>query len=123
MNNQLYIGNLPAGVGEERLRALFSQKGIVIAISMVLDPATHESRGSALVTMATSEQAAVAVQAFHCYSLAGRNIAVSEARSSPLPATGLIGQGFEHGHGPFSFLPRDRRTIKERRRRSGKFQG
>lgn len=96
MNARLYIGNLGPSVTEEELRSLFSQKGAVTEVKLMLDTATQRSRGFAFVTMATPELAAAALREFHCYPLGGRHITVTEARP-PQEPKGLIGEGFDVG--------------------------
>jgi RNA recognition motif-containing protein len=124
MNNRLYISNLPSAVSEESLRALFSQKGIVAEVKLMLDPATQQSRGSAFVTMSTSEAASAAIHTFHSYRLEGRNIAVTEARPAEQPVTGLIGEGFDGGIGRFTTAANERgRGTSKGRRPKGKSRG
>ncbi len=94
MNNRLYVENLAPGITDASLRALFSQKGQVVEVKLVLDPATGRSNGRAYVTMATPELAAAALS-LHSHSLDGRNIAVTEARPVDERPQGQIGHGFE----------------------------
>jgi RNA recognition motif-containing protein len=94
MNNRLYVENLGPGITDQSLRELFSQKGQVLEIQMVLDPSTGKSNGRAYITMATPELA-VAALAFHSHSLEGRNIAVTQARPIEARPAGMIGQGFD----------------------------
>ena len=94
MNNRLYVENLAPGITDAGLRDLFSKKGQVIEVKLVLDPATGRSNGRAYVTMATPELAAAALS-LHSHSLDGRNIAVTEARPVDARPIGQIGHGFE----------------------------
>jgi len=96
VNSRLYIGNLSPSVSEHDLRLLFSQTGPVTEVKLMLDAPTNRSRGFAFVTMATPELAAAALKNFHCYSLGGRHITVTEARL-PQEPKGLIGEGFDIG--------------------------
>jgi cold-inducible RNA-binding protein len=99
MNNKLYVENLPISVTESGIRELFSQKGSVTEVKLMLDASTGKSRGRAFVTMASPELAAAALKSLHSHSLGGRNIAVTEARPVEERPTGLIGHGFESGMG------------------------
>jgi RNA recognition motif-containing protein len=108
MTNRLYVENLPPTATESSLREMFSQKGSVTEVKLIVDANTGVSRGRAFVTMATPELAQSALHAFHSSSLGGRNIAVSEARPTEERPTGLIGHGFEPGLGgqPQGQIPR-----------------
>jgi RNA recognition motif-containing protein len=113
LNSKLYIGNLSASVSEEDLRLLFSRKGTVTEVTLMLDPATGQSRGFAFVTMATPELAAAALKDFHSYNLGGRNITVTEARP-PQEPKGLMSEGFDLGHSA-GFRPGGQRDAPRRR--------
>jgi RNA recognition motif-containing protein len=124
MNSRLYVGNLSPGVTEADLQLLFSRIGAVTEAQLMLDPATHQSRGYAFVTMATPELAAAALRELHCYSLGGRYITVTEARPPQQPK-GLMSEGFDLGPStPFkpSHRPKNRRhsTASARHRRRGR---
>ena len=94
MNNRLYVENLAPGITDASLRDLFSKKGEVLEVKLVLDAATGRSNGRAYVTMATPELAAAALS-LHSHSLDGRNIAVTEARPVDARPIGQIGHGFD----------------------------
>jgi RNA recognition motif-containing protein len=123
MNSRLYIGNLSPSITEDDLRALFSKAGAVTKVQLMLDAATQQSRGFAFVTMATPELAAAALKDFHCFSLGGRYITVTEARP-PQEPKGLMSEGFGF-ETPASFRPvsprdKTRRHSKPPRRRRGR---
>ena len=96
MNTKLYVGNLSPAVSEGDLRTLFSRLGTVTEVTVVLDPASHQSRGFGFVTMATPELAVAALRDFHGYDFGGRHITVTEARP-PQERKGLMSEGFEFG--------------------------
>jgi RNA recognition motif-containing protein len=114
MNPRLYVGNLSPGVTEADLRLLFSRIGAVTEVQLKLDPTTHQSRGYAFVTMATSELAAAALRELHFYNLGGRYITVTEARP-PQEPKGLMSEGFGLGS-PTPFKPSPQRRISRRGR-------
>jgi transformer-2 protein len=113
MNSRLYVGNLPPDVTEGDLRLLFSKVGAVTAVQLVLDPATHQSRGHAFVTMAAPELAAAALRDYHSYNLAGRYIVVTEARPAQ-ELKGRMSEGFDLGRS-MSFTPPSERPKSRRR--------
>ncbi len=96
MNTKLYVGNLSPAVSEGDLRTLFSRLGTVTEVTVVLDPASQQSRGFGFVTMATPELAVAALRDFHGYDLGGRHITVTEARP-PQEPKGLMSEGFDLG--------------------------
>lgn len=112
MNPRLYIGNLSPEIGEDDLRSLFSRAGAVVQVELMRDPTTQQSRGFAFVTMASPESAAAALEAFHCHSLGGRHITVTEARP-PQEPKGTMGEGF--GLGTSAFRPASGREKTHRR--------
>lgn len=113
MNPKLYIGNLSPGVTEADLRLLFSRAGAVTEVQLMLDSATQQPRGFAFVTMANPESAAAALRDFHCYSLGGRYITVSEARP-PQEPKGLMSEGFDLAT-PTPFRPGGQRNSTRQR--------
>lgn len=116
MSQRLYVGNLSPGVTEADLRLLFSRIGAVTEVQLNLDPTTRQSRGHAFVTMATPELAAAALRELHGHDLAGRYIAVTEARP-PQEPKGMMREGFELGNS-LPFRPGAQRR-KDRRRSTG----
>ena len=125
MNAKLYVGNLSPSVTEADLRFLFSRIGAVTEVDLKLDPATHQSRGYAFVTMATPELAAAALRELHSYNFGGRYIAVTEARP-PQDPKALISAGFDLGPSA-PFRPsqpqrknRHRSAASSRHRRRGR---
>ena len=80
MSVKLFIGNLSFKATEDELHQLFSQAGDVESAHIITDRETGRSRGFAFVEMSTKEDADRAIEMFNNYDLAGRNIAVNEAR-------------------------------------------
>ncbi len=93
-NRRLYVGNLSPSVSEEEVRLLFSRTGAVLEVTLMLDPATNQSRGFGFVTMATPELALAALREYHGYALGGRHITVTEARP-PQEPKGTMSEGFD----------------------------
>ncbi len=112
MNPRLYVGNLSPNITESDLRLLFSKAGAVTEVQLMLDVVTGQSRGFAFVTMASPDLAAAALRDFHCYSLGGRYITVTEARP-PQEPKGLMSEGFDLGT-PAAFRPGAQQRSKPR---------
>jgi RNA recognition motif-containing protein len=83
MNTKLYVGNLSARVTEEGLRFLFSRKGAITAIEVVIQRITGRSRAFAIVTMATPEGAEAARFGLHGQIWNGRHITVNTVKEPP----------------------------------------
>jgi RNA recognition motif-containing protein len=79
MGARLFVGNLSHEASEEALRSTFSAHGNVTAVHVVHDRYTGRSRGFAFVTMASSEQAAAALQKLNGTLVDGRPIRVNDA--------------------------------------------
>ncbi len=80
MESKLYVGNIAYTVSEHQLRELFSQAGDVKEVTMILDPATQQTRGFSFVEMATPEAAQKAIEMLDNQEFEGRRIKVSIAR-------------------------------------------
>jgi cold-inducible RNA-binding protein len=77
---KLFVGNLAFTTTENDLEDLFSEYGTVTEVGLVTDRATGRSRGFAFVTMGNAAEAQAAITALDGKELAGRNVAVNEAR-------------------------------------------
>jgi RNA recognition motif-containing protein len=71
---------LPFSTDENRLNELFAQYGAVESVHIVTDRMTGRSRGFGFVEMASSEEAAAAIEALNGTDLDGRAITVNEAK-------------------------------------------
>jgi RNA recognition motif-containing protein len=81
MATKIYVGNLPYACDGEQLRALFAADGRHVEdVAIITDRVTGQPRGFAFVQMATSEDAARAIEALHGSSFGGRTLTVNEAR-------------------------------------------
>lgn len=97
MESKLYVGNIAYTVSEHQLRELFSQAGEVKEVTMILDPATQQTRGFSFVEMATPEAAQKAIEMLDNQEFEGRRIKVSLAR--PREERGGGGGGGYRGGG------------------------
>ncbi len=93
MGKNVYVGNLPASMGEAELKELFEQKGAVDSVTVIRDNDTGRSRGFAFVDMSTEEDARKAIEALNAYSVEGRNLTVNEARPKTDRRRGYAGGG------------------------------
>ena len=80
MATKLYVGNLSFQTTSDELRDHFAQAGSVESASVVEDRMTGRSRGFGFVEMASSEDAAAAIEQLNGKEFGGRNLTVNEAR-------------------------------------------
>lgn len=76
----IYVGNLPYGVGAQDLRTLFEAYGNVSGAFVISDKATGKSRGFGFVEMDDDSQARSAIDATNGALFNGRTLVVNEAR-------------------------------------------
>ena len=76
----IYVGNLPYGVTEDELRALFEEHGEVSSANVIIDRQTGRSKGFGFVEMPTDAEAETAINALNENPIKGRNIKVNQAR-------------------------------------------
>ena len=62
MGTKLFVGNLSFNTTQKQIEESFSQHGVVVEVSLMLDRETGRSRGFAFVTMDSNESAQAAIQ-------------------------------------------------------------
>jgi RNA recognition motif-containing protein len=80
MSQKIYVGNLGYSVTNDSLNAKFAQFGTVSSAKVIMDRDTNRSKGFGFVEMATSSDAAKAIQSLNGSDFEGRNMNVSEAK-------------------------------------------
>jgi RNA recognition motif-containing protein len=99
MPSKLYVGNLAYTVSNDDLQELFSKAGQVQSVAVITDKFSGQSKGFGFVEMATSDEAAKAIQQFNDTELKGRNIKVNEAKPRESSFGGGGGGGGNRGGG------------------------
>ena len=99
METKLYVGNLSYNVGEEDLRQLFSQAGVVKDVALIVDRDTRQSKGFGFVEMTTQAEAEKAIQMFNEHEVDGRRLTVNIARPRTEGGGGRGGAGGGGGRG------------------------
>ena len=79
MNERLYVGNLSEDASAEALRRRFAQHGAVTNVHLAVERSSGRSRGYAFVTMATGEDARVAMDRLDGAMFEHRPLRVNEA--------------------------------------------
>jgi len=80
MSTRLFVGNLPFSMTEDGLKTLFEIAGPVAFVRIVVDRETRRPKGFGFVEFERPEAAAAAIAEFNGRTIAGRALAVSEAR-------------------------------------------
>jgi RNA recognition motif-containing protein len=75
----IYVGNLPYGVSEGDLRALFEQFGSVTSATIIKDKFTGDSKGFGFVEMSDAD-AQAAIDNLNGTEFKGRSLTVNQAR-------------------------------------------
>lgn len=76
----LFVGNLPYNMNDQRLAEVFAEAGTVVSAKVISDKYSGRSRGFGFVEMATSEEGKKAIEMFHNKDVDGRPLVVNEAR-------------------------------------------
>ncbi len=80
MQKKLYVGGLSYNTDEESIKNLFGQAGEIVAVNIIKDKFTNQSRGFGFVEMATEAQAAEAIKLINGKQLDGRSLTVNESK-------------------------------------------
>lgn len=104
---KVYVGNLPFGVDDEKLRDTFSKFGEVEEATVIKDKYSGRSKGFGFVTFTNDENAKKAIEEMNDKEVEGRALKVNEARpmEDRPPRRDFGGRGREGGR---SFGRRER---------------
>lgn len=95
----IHIGNLAREVTAEDLREVFAPFGEIVAINIIKDKYSGESRGFAFVEMANKAEGDAALAGLKGHILKERTMDVSEARPRNDKGGGWGGRGGRGGYG------------------------
>ncbi len=87
---RLYVGGIPYSAVEEDLKALFSQAGEVINVTIIRDrQMNNRSKGFGFVEMSNEADVTKAIEMFHDSEMDGRRLTVNKAQPrEERPSTG-----------------------------------
>lgn len=91
----IYVGNLPREATEDDLRQAFEAFGKLMAVNIIKDKFSGESKGFGFVEMQKRSEAEAAITAMNGKELMGRALIVNEAR--PKSEGGRRGGGYGGG--------------------------
>ena len=80
MANKIFVGSLAYSATDDDLNAFFAEAGTVVSAKVIMDRETNRSKGFGFVEMSSDEEAKAAIDSLNGKDLAGRPVALSEAR-------------------------------------------
>jgi RNA recognition motif-containing protein len=80
MATNLFVGNLPYAMDNDKLSQLFAAAGTVVSAKVISDKYSGRSRGFGFVEMSTDEESKKAIEMFNGKDVEGRALVVNEAR-------------------------------------------
>jgi RNA recognition motif-containing protein len=104
MAKKLFVGGLAYAMTDDELRDLFAAVGTVVSARIIMDRETNRSKGFGFVEMENDDEADAAIKELDGKQIAGRAIAVNEARPQerrerPFNGGGGNGGGFRNDRG------------------------
>lgn len=93
----IFVGNLSRQASEDDLRELFEPFGKLMAVNIIKDKFSNESKGFGFVDMSKKSEGEAAIEALNGKELKGQAITVNEAR--PKSESGRRGGGGGFGGG------------------------
>lgn len=91
MGKKLYVSNLAYSVGKADLEQLFAPFGTLGSVQLITDRASGKSKGFGFIEMGSDSEAQAAIAGLNGKDVAGRGMAVSEARSQEARNGGSAG--------------------------------
>ena len=80
MANKIFVGSLAYSATDDDLAQFFADAGTVQSAKVIMDRETNRSKGFGFVEMSSDEEAKAAIDSLNGKELAGRPVALSEAR-------------------------------------------
>lgn len=80
VKNKLYVGNLPYGIDDEKLKEMFAKVGEVTEARVITDKFSGRSKGFGFVTMKDDKTAEKAIKELNEKEIEDRKIIVNIAR-------------------------------------------
>lgn len=94
MANKIFVGSLAYTATDDDLQQFFADAGTVVSAKVIMDRDTNRSKGFGFVEMSSDEEAKKAIDTLNGKDLAGRAVALSEARpQAPREDRGGYGGG------------------------------
>lgn len=80
MASKLFVGSLAWTATDQDLEDFFKAAGTVVSAKVIVDRDTNRSKGFGFVEMSSDDEARAAISQLNGKDLAGRPVAISEAR-------------------------------------------
>ena len=100
---KVYVGNLPFGVDDEKLRKVFESYGEIEEATVIMNKFSGRSKGFGFVTFKNDENAKKAIEEMNEKDVEGRKLVVNEAKpfdpDAPRPERKSFGGRDRNGGG------------------------
>jgi len=93
----IYVGNLPRQAKEDDLRPLFESFGKIMAVNVIKDKFSGESKGFGFVEMSKKSEGEAAIEALNGKDFMGQALTVNEARPKSESGGRRTGGGYGGG--------------------------
>jgi RNA recognition motif-containing protein len=74
----IYVGQLPYSVTEDKLRGIFAEYGEIVSLNLIMDKYSGRSKGFGFIDMPNNSEAEKAIKALNKSMLDGREIKVNQ---------------------------------------------
>jgi RNA recognition motif-containing protein len=99
MSMKLFVGSLGYDVRNSDLEEAFAQFGTVLSANVIMDRDTGRSKGFGFVEMSSQNEGLAAIDGMNGQAIAGRTVAVNEARPKEDNRRSFSGGGGGGGRG------------------------
>ena len=96
MAQKIYIGNLSYSTDESVLKNEFSAFGEVVAVNIIMDKITNQSKGFGFVEMAEEADAKKAISNLNGKNIDGRRVRVNMAEEKPARSKNGFGNSYKN---------------------------
>jgi cold-inducible RNA-binding protein len=108
---KIFVAGLPPDLDDAELTEIFEKFGLIASARVVMDKATHKSKGFGFVDMPNTVEAKDAIESLNGISLGRKPLVVKEAEEKGSDGGGGYRPGGDRPSGPPRFSNRDRRRY------------
>ena len=112
MAQKIYIGNLSYSTDESVLKNEFSAFGEVVAVNIIMDKITNQSKGFGFVEMAEEADAKKAISNLNGKNIDGRRVRVNMAEEKPARSKNGFGNSYKNNSPKTNFNQKSGENYK-----------